>query len=72
MSGGRFRAPPPVISEDRIPAFDAVLPQLEDVTPEPMPPPDSTTQEDATRLPKPLTTPPPDDPAQAWEAVLAL
>lgn len=70
MMGVLFHPPPPILSADLIPAFDAVLSQLQDVTPDPPPPlPNSTTQEDTAWLPVAPTPPPPSDPAAPWQAV---
>lgn len=67
--GVLFLPPLPILSEDKIQPFDAVLSQLQNVFPTPPPFPDSTTEEDKDWLPVPPTAPPPEDPAKPWEDV---
>lgn len=73
MTGVLLQPPPPILSKDLIPSFDAVLAQLQDVTPDPPPAfPDPTAQEDPAWLPLAPAPPPPDDPAKPWEEVQEL
>jgi len=57
MMGILFVPPIPDLSEDLIPAFDAVKSQYQEVM-DPVPFPDSTTQQDTAWQPTPPTSPP--------------